>query len=332
MCIGVAALDSIVQVEALPGPDQRIPAHGAVLAGGGLAATAAVALSRLGVPAALCAVIGDDEPGRFITEGLRREGVDTDLVEVRPGYHSALSLAIVPDALPGTRSLIAYREPAIPPLSEELVRRCEDAAWVHVDHAGWPVVGWLRGQGVRTPISVDGGNPIPDLTLGDVTLYAPSATELLRWTGASTLGAALEQAIGEGATIAVATMGADGAIGLSAIDPTVAPMTIREVDGSSPMSDRASNNDRWTLRADAFPVDVLSSLGAGDVWHGALLAALVRRESLADALRFAAVAAALSCAGLDGRSAIPSWDDVARHAAHVGVRAERVAPATVVHA
>src|SRR6478752_1025281 len=159
-----------MQVDALPGPDQRIPARDAVLAGGGPAATAAVALRRLGVQVALCAVIGDDEPGRFIAEGLLRESVDTTMLEARTGYPSALSVAIVPDALPGTRSLIAHRETAIPTLTDDLASRCEDAEWVHVDHAGWPVVAWLRERGVRTPISVDGGNPIPDLSLDGVAL------------------------------------------------------------------------------------------------------------------------------------------------------------------
>ena len=330
MCIGVAALDCIMQVEALPGPDQRIPARGAILAGGGLAATAAVALRRLGVPVALCAVIGDDEPGRFISEGLAREGVNTDLVEVRRGYDSALSVAIVPDALPGTRSLIAHRQPAIPTLTDELARRCDAAAWVHVDHAGWPVVGWLRQQSIRTPISVDGGNPIPDLSVRDVTLYAPSATELLRRTGESSIGSALEQSIRDGAAITVATMGSNGADGLSSIDPTTAPMLVTDPSGEGP-GQRASE-DRWSVRADAYPVDVVSSLGAGDVYHGALLAALVRGRSLADAMRFAAVAAAMSCAGLDGRSAIPVWDDVARRAAAVDVRTERLAPVAAVRA
>jgi sulfofructose kinase len=327
VCIGVAALDCVMQVEALPNPDQRIPARGAVLAGGGLAATAAVALQRLGVRSALCAVIGNDEPGRIITEGLVREGVNTDLVEVRAGYHSALSVAIIPAALPGTRSLIAYRDPVTPALTDELARRCDDAAWVHVDHAGWSVVGWLREQGVRTPISVDGGNPIPDLDLRDVTLYAPSATELVRRTEATGVESALRQSIEEGASITVATMGAEGAVGLSTIDPTTSPMTV-------PAAQDAPTRDgvRWSLRADAFPVDVVSSLGAGDVYHGALLAALVRGQSLEDALRFAAVAAALSCAALDGRSAIPSWDEVARRASDVQVRTERTAPAAAVHA
>jgi sulfofructose kinase len=272
-------------------------------------------------------VIGDDDAGRFIAAGLTADGVDADLVEVRAGYHSALSVAIVADALPGTRSLIAHREPAVPALTDELARRCDDAAWVHVDHAGWPVVAWLREQGVRTPVSVDGGNPIPDLALSGVTLYAPSATELVRRMGAASIDSALEQSIDEGAAITVATMGAEGAVGLSTIDPTISPM-------HAPAAQDVPTREgiRWTLRADAFPVEVVSSLGAGDVYHGALLAAIVRGQSLTDALRLAAVAAALSCAGLDGRSAIPTWDEVVHHAADVDVRTERLARAAAMRA
>ena len=58
------------------------------------------------------------------------------------------------------------------------------------------------------------------------------------------------------------------------------------------------------------PVDVVSTLGAGDVFHGALVAAHVRDLPLDDALEYANHVAALSCLGLDGRSAIPTHDDV----------------------
>ena len=66
-----------------------------------------------------------------------------------------------------------------------------------------------------------------------------------------------------------------------------------------------------------FPVEpVVSTLGAGDVFHGALLACLVRGLELRDALRHANACAALSCRALDGRSAIPSWDELTRAVAN----------------
>jgi sulfofructose kinase len=56
--------------------------------------------------------------------------------------------------------------------------------------------------------------------------------------------------------------------------------------------------------------DMVSTLGAGDVFHGALLAAFARGLELRPALEKANAAAALSCRALDGRSAIPMWDEL----------------------
>jgi sugar/nucleoside kinase (ribokinase family) len=67
-----------------------------------------------------------------------------------------------------------------------------------------------------------------------------------------------------------------------------------------------------TIDVPGFPVDAVSTLGAGDVFHGALVACLARGLELRDALRHANVCAALSCRALDGRSAIPTWDELER--------------------
>ena len=60
------------------------------------------------------------------------------------------------------------------------------------------------------------------------------------------------------------------------------------------------------VRITSYPVEVGSTLGAGDVFHGALLAGLLDGRPLAAAGDFAAAAAALSCRGVDGRSRIPT--------------------------
>jgi sulfofructose kinase len=51
---------------------------------------------------------------------------------------------------------------------------------------------------------------------------------------------------------------------------------------------------------------VASTLGAGDVFHGALVSAIVDGLSLRESMRRASAAAALSCRSIDGRSAIPT--------------------------
>jgi sulfofructose kinase len=66
-----------------------------------------------------------------------------------------------------------------------------------------------------------------------------------------------------------------------------------------------------TLDVPGYAVDgMVSTLGAGDVFHGALLAAFARGLDLLASLEKANAAAALSCRALDGRSAIPTWEEL----------------------
>jgi sulfofructose kinase len=62
----------------------------------------------------------------------------------------------------------------------------------------------------------------------------------------------------------------------------------------------------------AFAVPVVDTLAAGDVFHGAFALELARGEAPADALRFAAAAAAIKCTRPGGSSGSPSRDDVER--------------------
>ena len=60
------------------------------------------------------------------------------------------------------------------------------------------------------------------------------------------------------------------------------------------------------VSAPSFSVEIASTLGAGDVFHGAFLAQIIQGRPLHEALLRANAVAALSCRGLDGSSAIPT--------------------------
>jgi sugar/nucleoside kinase (ribokinase family) len=62
----------------------------------------------------------------------------------------------------------------------------------------------------------------------------------------------------------------------------------------------------------AFHVDAVDTTGAGDVFRGAFMHGLLRRESPAGLLRFANAAAAVSCTRAGAMDAVPSLDDVQR--------------------
>jgi sugar/nucleoside kinase (ribokinase family) len=265
VCVGLATQDTILAVPSHPPEDGRVVATDCVEAGGGPAATAAVALARLGVDVAFVGAVGDDATGATIRADLAGEGVDVSGLLLVPGARSPRSTILVgPD---GSRTIVHLPGTAAIRVDPDLLRAAE---WVHVDHAGYPAV---RGLGTR--LSVDAGNPIPGLDLAEVALYAPTE---------SALGGDLERtaraAVAAGAKLVVVTRGADGSA--------------------------AVTNEGEFIVVPAPPVDAVSTLGAGDVFHGALLAQLVRNVPLRDALAAANRIAAQSCRALDGRSAIPA--------------------------
>ncbi len=184
MCVGSAALDLVMDVDILPLEDGRVAARSGVLAGGGPAATAAVTLSRLGARVVFVGSVGSDPAGTIIRDGLADERVDVSHLQTVSRAESALSSTVVRSAV-GSRTLVAFpgSRPAIR-VTPDIEAASRAASWIHADHAGFGVVRELRRRGVDTLVSVDGGNPIEDLDLTLVDLYAPAAAELMRWTRA----------------------------------------------------------------------------------------------------------------------------------------------------
>ncbi|GAA2011700.1 hypothetical protein JL107_06845 [Nakamurella flavida] len=276
LCLGSLLLDTIAVVHRLPGEDERVEAEHIVLAGGGNASTAAVAMARLGVDVDFAGVVGDDRIGRMVLDGLAAEGVGTDHVEVRRGVETGASVVVV-NTDSATRTILT--RPATTPTAVP-----GGFDWIHVDKVGYRA---LREIPDRHPtgarISLDDGNPVPDLDLGMIDLYVPTAAVLLERFGGSDPLTAARRARDAGARTVVATDGARGSFALDGDAAAYAP---------------------------ALPVVPLSSLGAGDVFHGALLAAVVLGRDLPEAIRFANVTAALSCRAVDGRSGIPDRREV----------------------
>jgi len=225
-------------------------------------------LARLGVRTFFVWAIGDDEVGGAIRAGLEREGVDvSELVTIR-GARSPQSCVLVGRG--GTRAIAAFPG-TLPPLdlTPRAVELCRDAAWVHVDHVGYAAA----PSGVR--LSIDGGNPIPDLRPDGVALYAPTESALRE-----AFPGGAQEALSAGIEMVVVTRGSGGSA--------------------------AWTEPGRVIELQAHGGDVVSTLGAGDVFHGALLAQLVRDVPLREALLAANVCAAVSCRALDARSAIPT--------------------------
>ena len=283
VCAGVITIDTIALVDRYPSEDERVLANEISRAGGGPAAVAAVTLSRLGVKSAIIGTIGDDADGKEILRIFAKEGVDTSGVSI--GSSATAGSVIVASKEHSARA-ISTRQPVVQaPLNDAANKLIANAQWLHVDHVGvkrLDEMGVTRGKGPQ--ISFDAGYGVESFDPIVVDLFVPTDRQMaLRYPGID-LAVALENDSMKAGNTVVATQGSAGSAGFS-------PET-------------------GLVTAPGFKVEVTSTLGAGDVFHGALVAQLIQGHSLQEAMRRANAVAALSCRGLDGQSMIPTTTEL----------------------
>jgi len=283
LCIGVITVDTIALVDRYPAEDERVIAQSIIRAGGGPAAVAAVALARLGVSAAIAGTIGSDSDGDYVLDIFRREGVNTE--GVTRGEQATSGSLIVASREHSSRA-ISTRQPISPaPLNQAARDLAREATWIHVDHVGIQMLepaGITRSNGAK--ISFDAGYGVADFDVRKVDLFAPNDNSLFSRHPGKSIEDSLTLDSTTGKNVVVATQGSRGSIGYSL--------------------------ETGLVRAPSFATEVVSTLGAGDVFHGALLASLIQEFPLGEAMVRANAVAALSCRGVDGQSAIPTLSEL----------------------
>jgi sulfofructose kinase len=283
VCVGVITIDTIALVDKYPSEDERVLANEISRAGGGPAAVAAVALSRLGIKSAIVGTIGDDADGKEVLRIFAQEGVDTSGISI--GTTPTAGSVIVASKEHSARAISTRQPVTQAPINEAAKKLIANAQWVHVDHVGikrLDEAGITRGNGPQ--ISFDAGYGVETFDPIVVDLFVPTDRQMaLRYPGVD-LAVALENDSMKAGNTVVATQGSAGSAGFS-------PET-------------------GLVTAPGFTVEVTSTLGAGDVFHGALVAQLIQGYSLQEALRRANAVAALSCRGLDGQSKIPTTTEL----------------------
>ena len=278
--IGIATIDTIALVKDYPSADSRTLANLLERSGGGVSATAAVAAARLGADVAFAGVVGADEEGEEIIHSLEREGVNTELV-VRDGEsRSATSVVIVAESTE-TRAIITRQQiNHHNSITSKLLESIKNCAIVHLDHVGYTLFADLGlSRGSETKISLDHGNQIANFDAKLIDIYAPSDKRLLELHPRLSISEAVKKQANDASQDVIVTAGSEGSFAVMSGEFVHAP----------------SAN-----------VSVLSTLGAGDVFHGALVVQYLQRRNPLDALIRANAVAGLSCLGLDGRSAIPT--------------------------
>jgi sulfofructose kinase len=287
LCVGQATLDHVLTIadDLVVGRKHAAQRHDVV--GGGLAANAAVTVSRLGGAAVLASVIGDDETGDSVLAGLRAERVDTRLVGQARGVPTPFSAVIVSEG--GGRTIVNHNPP------ELLAHPCPDLDDVDVDavlvDGRWPAgtsaaLSLARRRGLPGVVDVDRCSVGSDViaTCLDLASHLVFSEDALReLAGTSSPADGLRRVARDtGAHVSV-TLGARGVAWIDGDD-------VRVLEG--------------------FVIDAVDTTGAGDVFHGAVTLALAEGADAVSAFAFASAAAALKCTRPGARAGIPNRIEV----------------------
>lgn len=287
LAVGLNSLDLLAVIDGHPAANAKTQMHHFAELPGGQSASAAAAMARLGLATAYIGRFGDDEFGRRGLDSLRAEGVDVADVVTVPGATSQFAVVLV-DRQSGTRTVVWNRHPGLTMTPGDVPARAVAAARVlHVDCHETAAVASAAADaqraGTRTVVDVERVRPGIDSLLRHIDVIIAAEGFPAEYTGATSLGAALAALQREtGAAVVCVTLGHEGSLCLA---------------------------DGREIRTPAFPLQVVDSTGAGDVFRAGFIAGWLHggeSAELEDMLRWANAVAALKCRSLGARTACPS--------------------------
>jgi sulfofructose kinase len=275
VCVGNGVLDQVYEVEALPRVSVKTTALNFRESGGGPAATAALAIARLGGKASWWGRVGDDSAGHALRAALTCHGVDLSGLAVIAGARTVRAAVIVDRS--GERSIIVDRK-GLPSDASHLPPDELAGTAVLLADSRWPEGSELalkraRDAGIPRVLDADGGNSEMLARLVGLADHVVFSDEgLTDLVGAGEIEARLRRAAQRVQGVVAVTCGGAGSLWW--------------IDGR-------------ILRVEAFRVEARDTTGCGDVFHGAYALGLAEAMPPLAAARFAsAVAAAKAARGM----------------------------------
>jgi sulfofructose kinase len=283
---GVAVADFVFYLDEMPRLPEKYRARDAGITGGGCAANAAAAISRLGGEAMLAARLGEDEVGKMIVSGLEADGVDCRLVRKFAGRRSSFSSVFVDRE--GERQIVNYRDTDLSMNADWLAAALPATFDAALADTRWPDGAAVLMRAARErglPGVLDAEAPIHEAQAAFelASHLAFSAQGLRDWSGHDDLGRGLAEAAEQTGKFVCVTDGARGVFWQRGTASGAAP---------------------------AYRIEAVDTLGAGDVWHGAFTLALGEGMEPETAIRFASATAALKCTRHNGRAGYPTRKEV----------------------
>jgi ribokinase len=304
LCIlGSINMDLVVRSPRLPGAGETILGGPFATLPGGKGANQAVAAARMGAAVSMIGSVGEDPYGDAMITALRADGVDAGAVGVRAGL--ATGVALITVAADGQNTIVVApgANAAITRGDIDVARATIAAADVLLMQLEVPVDAAARAAGIARDAGVTVIlNAAPAMRLPDDLLLATDVLVVNEPEGAMVAGVASGSSAG--AVLArLATLG-----------PSTVVMTLGE---RGAMHARGAAPARST---EAFAVDAIDTVGAGDAFCGALAVRWAEHQvgggafddlTLLDIMSWASAAGALATTRAGAIPSLPTRHDVA---------------------
>lgn len=281
-------MDLNVNIDGMPEANHGARIQEMSWQGGGKVSSGMVAAARLGAKCAMAAALGDDIYGRFCYQDFIKHGINVDQVLLRRGETSHLSV-VLSDRKTQTRTIL-FRAGSVKPLEGEELDLSPVADSEYLFLADTRPLSREAARAARaagTGVFIDADYyteelremiPLIDVFVGSEFVFDglfPGKKE----GGDRALEEACREILKRGPKICVFTFGEKGCAGLG---------------------------EEGFFSLPAFEVEVKDTVGAGDVFHGAFLAALLKGKSLRECAGYASAVSAIKCTRIGGRAGIPN--------------------------
>ncbi|MCI0620851.1 MAG: ribokinase [Acidobacteria bacterium] len=296
LVVGSMNMDLVMYVPKLPSVGETILGTEFRETPGGKGGNQAAAAAQLGAKTALIAKIGDDERGRTLKECLEGFGVGVRHVTEQPGCASGAALVCVE---PSGANFIAVATGANTHLAPQDVDQAEElfaTAKVMLVQLEIPIstvvyaIEKARTHNIRVVLDPSPALSLPQDLLKQVDVITPNEVEARILLGHAPRSVDLSETRG-------------------------IAKSLKEL-GASHVVLKLGRHGAWISDSDldahvpAFEVESLDTTAAGDVFNSALAVAMCEGSKVAESVRFANCAAALSTTKPGAQSSIPSRREV----------------------
>lgn len=308
--VGSLNADLTVYCPRLPLPGETIAGTGTALGPGGKSANQAVAAARSGAAVSLVGAVGDDANGAMLRDAVGSAGVDLENVRTLEGEATGMAIITVDEA---AENCIVTTAGANRHVSAADVERAREAGafagaavvclCLEVAHDAVLAAALAgREEGATVVFNASPFGPLAPELLDAVDVLLLNTHEAAQlFGGAGPSDAGLPRAAHDAAWEPVAGLLAAGGPRRAVITLGAAGAVVLDVDAAP---------GQRAVAIDALRVEAVDTTGAGDAFTGALAARLAEGEPLAEAARYAAVAAALATTAKGTQAAYPTRREV----------------------